>query len=55
VAWASFDDGGESVAVRAAGLRSGELAGTLDNTDLYRVMRRVLLGEDHSRSQPSAP
>ena len=34
---------------------SGELAGTLDNTDLYRVMRRVLLGEDHSRSQPSAP
>ena len=55
VAWVSRADGGESVAVRAAGLRSGELAGTLDNTDLYRVMRRVLLGEDHSRSQPSAP
>lgn len=55
VAWASLDDGGESVVVRAAGLRSGELAGTLDNTDLYKVMRRVLLGEEKACGPSAAP
>ena len=44
VAWASFEDGGESVVVRAEGPNAARLAGTLDNTALYRVMRATLLG-----------
>jgi alkaline phosphatase len=44
VAWASFEDGGESVVVRAEGPNATLLSGTIDNTALYAVMRRTLLG-----------
>jgi len=44
IAWASFEDGGESIVVRAEGPNAADLSGTLDNTALYRVMRKTLLG-----------
>jgi hypothetical protein len=44
IAWASFEDGGESVVVRAEGPNATDLSGTIDNTALYRVMRKTLLG-----------
>ena len=44
VAWASHQDGGDPVVVRAAGLNSGLVRGTLDNTELYRIMHATLFG-----------
>lgn len=44
VAWASHQDGGDPVVVRAAGLNSEFARGDLDNTALYRVMHATLFG-----------
>jgi alkaline phosphatase len=44
VTWASLQDGGESTVVRAEGPNATDLSGTIDNTTLYRVMRKTLLG-----------
>jgi len=44
VTWASLQDGGESTVVRAEGPNAADLSGTIDNTTLYRVMRKTLLG-----------
>ena len=44
VAWASHQDGGDPVVVRAAGVNSGLVRGTIDNTALYRIMHATLFG-----------
>jgi hypothetical protein len=44
VAWASHQDGGDPVVVRASGLNSEFARGDLDNTALYRVMHATLFG-----------
>ncbi len=44
VAWASHQDGGDPVVVRAAGLNSEHARGNLDNTALYRIMHATLFG-----------
>lgn len=44
VAWASKEDGGDPVVVRAAGANSELARGNLDNTDLYRIMHATLFG-----------
>jgi hypothetical protein len=44
VAWASMQDGGDPVVVRAAGVNSEFARGNLDNTDLYRIMHATLFG-----------
>lgn len=50
VAWASHQDGGDPVIVRAAGPASELVRGNLDNTDLYRIMYVALFGRE-----PGAP
>jgi alkaline phosphatase len=50
VAWASHQDGGDPVIVRAAGPASELVRGNLDNTDLYRIMYAALFGRE-----PGAP
>ncbi len=44
VAWVTRDDVSGGILVRAAGLNSELVAGTLDSTDIYRVMYRTLFG-----------
>jgi alkaline phosphatase len=44
VAWASHQDGGEPILVRAAGPGSELVRGNLDNTDIYRIMYTALFG-----------
>jgi alkaline phosphatase len=44
VAWAAYADVSGGILVRADGLHSDRVAGTMDNTDVYRVLYRVLLG-----------
>lgn len=44
VAWASHQDGGDPILVRAAGQGSELVRGNLDNTDLYRIMYAALFG-----------
>jgi alkaline phosphatase len=44
VAWASHQDGGDPVVVRAAGVNSEFARGDLDNTALYRIMHATLFG-----------
>lgn len=44
VAWASMEDGGDPVVVRAAGTNSEFVRGDLDNTALYRIMHATLFG-----------
>jgi alkaline phosphatase len=45
VAWASLEDAGDPVVVRAAGPNSELVRGNLDNTDLYRIMYTTLFGQ----------
>lgn len=44
VAWASLEDGGDPVVVRAAGPNSALLKGSIDNTAIYRAMYATLFG-----------
>jgi alkaline phosphatase len=46
IAWMSFHDGLGGILMRAAGHGSEQVHGTMDNTDAYRVMYRVLFGRD---------
>lgn len=45
VAWASFEDGGDPVVVRATGPHAELVRGTIDNTAIYRAMRAALFGK----------
>ena len=44
VAWASLEDAGDPVVIRAAGPNSALLRGTVDNTGIYRAIRATLFG-----------
>jgi hypothetical protein len=44
VAWASLEDAGDPVVIRAAGPNSALLRGTIDNTGIYRAIRATLFG-----------
>lgn len=57
VAWASYQDGGEPILVRAAGPGSELVRGNLDNTDIYRIMYTALFGmtPDAVRAARTAP
>ena len=51
VAWASGDDVSGGVLVRAAGLNSHLVNGSMDNTDITRVMRITLFGSESEKSE----
>lgn len=56
VAWASRQDGGDPVVVRAAGVNSDLARGDLDNTSLYRIMHATLFGvwpEQRAATRPA--
>jgi alkaline phosphatase len=42
----SYHDGLGGILMRAAGFGADQVRGTMDNTDAYRVMYRVLFGRD---------
>jgi hypothetical protein len=44
VAWASLEDGGDPVVVRAEGPGSELVRGSIDNTAVYRVLFQALFG-----------
>ncbi|MCE2885484.1 MAG: alkaline phosphatase [Planctomycetaceae bacterium] len=44
VTWASLEDAGDPVVIRAAGPNSALLRGTVDNTGIYRAIRATLFG-----------
>ncbi|WP_270938554.1 alkaline phosphatase [Falsiroseomonas oryzae] len=44
ITWATADDAAGGVLARAVGLNSNLVSGTIDNTDIYRVMYRTLFG-----------
>lgn len=45
VAWSSLADTSGAILVRGQGLNSEFIAGTMDNTDVYRLMYRTLFGQ----------
>ena len=45
VSWATYEDGGDPVVVRAAGPGSERVRGNLDNTAIYRILFETLFGE----------
>ncbi len=44
IAWASLEDLSGGVLIRAEGLNADQVKGTLDNTDIYRLMYLTLFG-----------
>ena len=48
IVWASMSDVAGGVLVRADGLNSHRVRGSMDNTDLTRLMRLTLFGSEHS-------
>jgi alkaline phosphatase len=46
VAWSTYHDGAGGILLRAAGYGADRVHGTMDNTDVYRVMYRALFGVD---------
>ncbi len=50
VAWASLEDGGDPVVVRAAGPNSALLKGSIDNTTIYRAIYTTLFGHAPDRA-----
>jgi alkaline phosphatase len=53
VAWASFEDGGDPVVVRAVGPNSALLRGSIDNTAIYRAIYTTLFGRSPDRATPN--
>lgn len=45
VTWAAWDDVSGGILVRGIGAGSEHITGTLDNTDIYRLMYRQLFGQ----------
>ncbi|HEV7267085.1 MAG TPA: alkaline phosphatase [Falsiroseomonas sp.] len=45
ITWATDDDVAGGILVRGVGLNSNLISGTMENTDIYRVMYRTLFGE----------
>lgn len=48
ITWGSKNDTSGGIVVRAIGSGSEKVRGSFDNTDIYRVMREVLLGDKSS-------
>jgi alkaline phosphatase len=46
VAWSSYHDATGGILLRAAGYGADQVRGTMDNTEVYRVMYRALFGVD---------
>ena len=46
VSWANYEDMTGGILLRAAGLNSGRVHGTVDNTDVYRFMYETLFGKE---------
>jgi alkaline phosphatase len=44
ITWADYSDLSGGILVRAEGLGADQVSGTMDNTEIYRVMYNVLLG-----------
>jgi alkaline phosphatase len=44
IAWAQYHDVSGGILVKAQGLGADQVAGTMDNTEVYRVMYRTLFG-----------
>ena len=53
IAWASPYDGGGDIVVRADGYRSELVHGSIDNTDIYRIIRSTLFPASLKISNPS--
>ncbi len=53
VAWASYEDAGDPVVVRAAGPNSALLRGSIDNTQIYHAIRTTLFGAFPETSENS--
>lgn len=54
VSWGTLQDSSGGILVRAAGAGAGEVRGTVDNTDIYRIMRRVLFEKSGDSGNASA-
>jgi alkaline phosphatase len=44
ITWAQYHDVSGGILMRATGLGAEQVRGTMDNTELYRVMYSVLFG-----------
>ncbi|MCC7273099.1 MAG: alkaline phosphatase, partial [Alphaproteobacteria bacterium] len=45
ITWASSDDVSGAILVRGVGLNSHLIRGTMENTDIFRLMYRTLFGQ----------
>jgi alkaline phosphatase len=54
IAWSSFGDNAGSIVAKAHGLNASMLHGTIDNTDIYRLMYATLFGKMPSAKKPAA-
>jgi alkaline phosphatase len=46
ISWSGFGDNAGGIIAKAHGLNAGLLNGTVDNTDIYRLMYRTLFGKE---------
>ncbi|MBK1986445.1 alkaline phosphatase [Sphaerospermopsis aphanizomenoides BCCUSP55] len=49
ISWSGFGDNAGGIIAKAHGFNAGLLNGTVDNTDIYRLMYRSLFGKELSR------
>ncbi|MFM6106007.1 MAG: alkaline phosphatase [Sphaerospermopsis kisseleviana] len=49
ISWSGFGDNAGGIIAKAHGLNAGLLNGTVDNTDIYRLMYRTLFGKELSK------
>lgn len=53
IAWTGFPDNAGSIVAKSHGLNASKLHGTVDNTEIYRLMYTTLFGTTPSRSNTS--
>ncbi|MDX2244822.1 MAG: alkaline phosphatase [Leptolyngbyaceae cyanobacterium bins.302] len=51
IVWSGFNDNAGAIVAKAHGLNASQLRGTIDNTEIYRLMYGTLFGTLPSRSQ----
>ena len=44
IVWPTKRDTGTGILVKGEGLNASQIKGTLDNTDIYKIMRKTLFG-----------
>lgn len=54
IVWSGFNDNAGSIVAKAHGLNASSLRGTIDNTEIYRLMYGTLFGTLPSRPQEQA-